>query len=368
MNGPPAYTAEDFAHSPFVVFYEVTRACDLLCRHCRACAQPHRHPRELSTEQSRTLIAQFAAFPKPPVLVFTGGDPMKREDIFPLVEYAGSVGLTTAMTPSATPLVTREAILKLQQAGLSRLALSLDAAVAETHDLFRGVPGSFARTLEILRDARDIGLPIQVNTTLTCRNVHQVDAMAERLAGLGIVLWSVFFLIPVGRGLAEQRIAPEQYETVFAQLWDHARRQPYAIKTTEAHHYRRFVLQRQGDPQRAPKGALPGQIRRAPLGVNDGKGVFFVSHTGSVYPSGFMPILCGKFPQESVIEIYQQSALLRSLRDGDRLKGKCGVCEYRHVCGGSRARAYALTRDPLAAEPDCVYTPPAWKERVPCSV
>src|SRR5262249_15118128 len=151
-------------------------------------------------------------------------------------------------------------------------------------------------------------------------------------------------------GLAEQRIAPEQYEVVFEQLWNHARRQPYAIKTTEAHHYRRFVIQRQGDPQRSPNGPLPGRIQRAPIGVNDGKGVFFVSHTGSIYPSGFMPIRCGKFPQESVVDVYQNSPLLQSLRDGDRLKGKCGVCEYRRICGGSRARAYALTRDPLAAE------------------
>jgi len=369
MNRPPSYTQEDFAHSPFVAFYEVTRACDLLCKHCRACAQPYRHPRELTAEQSRTLIEQFAAFPKPPVLVFTGGDPMKRPDIYDLVRHAVASGLQTAMTPSATPLVTPEAVRGLQEAGISRLALSLDGADAETHDVFRGVPGSFARTLEILADARSIGLPIQVNTTITRRNVHQVDAMAEFLASLGIVLWSVFFLIPVGRGLAEQRIAPEAYEAVFEKLWNHAQKQPYGIKTTEAHHYRRFVLQRQGDPQRQPErnGGMgrdstmpplrPSTIRRAPIGVNDGKGVMFVSHTGSVYPSGFMPILCGKFPRDSIVDVYQKSPLFQALRDGDRLKGKCGVCEYRHICGGSRARAYALTRDPLAAEPDCVYVP-----------
>lgn len=366
INGPTPYTQEDFAHSPFVVFYEVTRACDLLCKHCRACAQPYRHPLELTTEQSRALIGQLADFPKRPVLVFTGGDPMKREDVFALVEYAVEKGLQTAMTPSATPLVTRKAVERLQQAGISRLALSLDAADAETHDAFRGVSGSFARTLEILADAHAIGLPIQVNTTITQRNVHQVDEMAEMLASLGIVLWSVFFLIPVGRGLAEQRIAPEQYEKVFAKLWHHAQRQPYSIKTTEAHHYRRFVLQRQGNPQYQPDRVLPGRIQRAPLGVNDGKGVMFISHTGSIYPSGFMPIRCGKFPRDSVIDVYQNSELFQALRDADRLKGKCGVCEYRHICGGSRARAYALTRDSLAAEPDCVYIPQALKERLPC--
>lgn len=364
---PAPYTAEDFAHSPFVVFYEVTRACDLVCAHCRACAQPRGHPNELTPELSRALIAQFASFPKPPVLVFTGGDPMKRADIHDLVAHAVDLGLSTAMTPSATPLVTPEAVRRLRDAGLSRLALSIDSATANVHDDFRGVPGSFRRTLEILEDARGIGLPIQVNTTITRRNVGQVDAMADMLATMGIALWSVFFLVPVGRGLAEQRIEPWQYEMVFEALWNQAKVQPYAIKTTEAHHYRRFVLEKMGDPQYQPGDLPEGRIQRAPIGVNDGKGVFFVSHTGMVYPSGFMPLRCGKFPDESVVDIYQRSPVLLQLRDGDLLKGKCGVCDYRHICGGSRARAYQLTRDPLASEPDCVYIPDAWKgETISC--
>ncbi len=366
MDAPSLYTQEDFGHSPFVVFYEVTRACDLLCKHCRACAQPYRHPRELNNEQSRRLIEQIASFPKKPVLVFTGGDPMKRKDIFDLVEHAVHQGLSVAMTPSATPLVTRDAIRRLKDAGLSRLAVSVDSASPEVHDAFRGVPGSFQRSLEILADARDIGLPLQINTTITRRNVDQVDDMAAFFATHGIVLWSVFFLIPVGRGLMEERIAPEEYELVFEKLWRHSRTQPYGIKTTEAHHYRRFVLRKQGDPQFQPGGAIPGRIQRAPIGVNDGKGVFFISHTGSVYPSGFMPILCGKFPAQSVVDIYQNAPLLKSLRNGDLLKGKCGKCEYRSICGGSRARAYAVTRDPLGAEPDCVYLPEAIREKVLC--
>jgi len=365
MDRPPMYTQEDFAHSPFVMFYEVTRACDLVCKHCRACAQPRRHPSELTPELSKQLIDQIASFPKPPVLVFTGGDPMKRDDIFDLVRYAGDAGLSTAITPAATSLVTRDALVKLKDAGLKRLALSLDSPDPATHDAFRGVPGSYTRTMEILRDARGIGLPLQINTTITRWNVDQVDEMAEMLAGQDIVLWSVFFLIPVGRGLAEQRIAPAQYEIVFEQLWNHARKQPYAIKTTEAHHYRRFVIQRHGDPQGIGP-SIPGRIQRAPLGVNDGKGVMFISHTGSVYPSGFMPILCGKFPTRSIVDTYQNSETFQALRDPDRLKGKCGACEFRSICSGSRARAYAVTNDPLGAEPDCVYIPDGWRpERSP---
>ena len=366
MNKPAPYTQADFGHSPFVMFYEVTRACDLACKHCRACAQPLPHAKQLSTEMSKTLISQIASFPKPPVLVFTGGDPMKRQDIFELVHHAVEAGIQAAMTPSATPLVTLDALRKLKEAGLSRLAVSLDSEDAAVHDGFRGVPGSFARTMDILHDAREAGLSLQINTTITKRNVNQVDAMADLIGTFGIALWSVFFLVPVGRGLAEQRIEPWQYEMVFEKLWQHAQSQPFAVKTTEAHHYRRFVLQREGDPQRNAM-AIPDRIQRAPIGVNDGKGVMFVSHTGSVYPSGFMPILCGKFPQESVVDVYQNSETFQAMRDPDRLKGKCGMCEFRGICGGSRARAYAITNDPLGAEPDCVYVPSALREGVACS-
>lgn len=366
MRPESAYTSEDFGHGPFLVFYEVTRACDLACAHCRACAQPMLHPKELKNEQSRALISQLASFPKKPTLVFTGGDPMKRPDIYDLVAHAVDEGLVVAMTPSATPLLTPEAVANLKTAGVSRMAMSLDAADAETHDAFRGMSGSFERTLGTLAAAREIGLPTQINTTVTRRNVDQIDRMADFFAQLGITLWSVFFLIPVGRGLQEERIRPEEYEIVFEKLWQNAQRQPYGIKTTEAHHYRRYVIQHHGDPQKHPHGAPEGRMQRAPLGVNDGKGVMFVSHTGMVYPSGFMPIRCGKFPTDSVVDVYQNSELMKSLRDGDLLKGKCGVCEFRQICGGSRARSYAVTRDPLGAEPDCVYVPRGWKEPDAC--
>jgi radical SAM protein len=340
------------------VFYEVTRACDLVCKHCRASAQPERHPEELSGEQARQLIRELASFPKPPLLVFTGGDPIKRADIYDLIRHSVAVGLEVAMTPSATPLVTREAVRKLKEAGVSRLAISLDGADAATHDEFRGVTGTFERATAILSWCRELGLPTQINTTVTRRNVGQIDQIAELCAEHEIVLWSVFFLIPVGRGLAEQRIPAAQYEEVFERLWHHAQRQPFSIKTTEAHHYRRFVLQRHGDPLNAREDAI--NVQRAPLGVNDGKGCMFVSHVGEIQPSGFMPLICGRFPQDSVVKVYQNSATFRSLRDPDGFGGKCGVCEYRQVCGGSRARAYTVTGDPVAAEPDCVYVPARW--------
>lgn len=351
------WSRADLDHSPFVVFYEITRACDLACVHCRACAQPQRSPAELTAEQSRALVDQIASFPKRPMFVLTGGDPLKREDVFDLVHYGACAGLEVAMTPSATSLVTTASLARLRDAGLARLAVSLDGADSATHDAFRGMGGSFERTMQIVRTARKLGLPVQVNTTVTKRNVGQLDLMAELLGTVDIVLWSVFFLIPVGRGAVEARIGAEDYEDVFRRLWMHAQRQRYGIKTTEGHHYRRFVLQQGGNAGRPNASASAATGGRAPLGVNDGKGVMFIGHDGVILPSGFLPHACGRFPHDSVIDVYQDHEVFRALRDADRLKGKCGQCEYRHICGGSRARAFALTGDMLAEEPDCVYEP-----------
>lgn len=347
----------DIHKSPLVVFYEVTQACDLVCQHCRACAQPARHPQELITEQAKGMISQLATFPTPPMLVLTGGDPFKRPDVAELVSHARLENLTVAMTPSATPLVTASALAELAAAGLSRLAVSLDGADAVTHDAFRGVPGSFQRTLDVLVDARAQGLSTQVNTTVGLHNIDQIDLIAELLGGLDIALWSVFFLVPVGRAADLGRLNGEQCEQVFEKLWHHARTQPYGIKTTEAPHYRRYVLQHGGRPGRSTFTGRPRRASKAPLGINDGKGVMFISHTGRIYPSGFLPIECGRYPQQSVVDIYQNAPLLRQLRDPDQLGGKCGRCEFRSVCGGSRARALAVTGDPLSQEPDCTYEP-----------
>jgi radical SAM protein with 4Fe4S-binding SPASM domain len=341
----------DFAHSPMVVFYELTRACDLACLHCRADAQTCADPNELSTAQARKLVAQLATFPTPPLLVLTGGDPLKRADVFEIIAAARQAGLQVAMTPSATPLVTPDRIRRLRDAGLHRLAVSLDGADGATHDGFRRVAGSFERTLEIIRDARACGLPVQVNTTIARHNLQQVDAIADLLGPMDIVLWSVFFLVPTGRAVADLRITPEHYEEIFAKLLTHVGRHPFAVKTTEAPHFRRFVLQQ----AKAARTRPPANIPMA--GTNDGRGVMFISHTGELCPSGFLPIVCGQFPLDSVVRTYQQATLFTALRDTTKLSGKCGRCEFREICGGSRARAYALTGDPLASDPDCAYQP-----------
>lgn len=358
----PARPTPNFATSPMLVFYELTRACDLVCLHCRACAQRAPADDELTTMQSRALLEQIATFPVKPLVVFTGGDPFKRTDLIELADHASGLRLELAVTPSATPLVTRAKLAALRHAGVGRIAVSLDGPDRETHDRFRGVAGSFQRTLEIIRDARKVGFPVQVNTTVTPQNWQRIDEFAELLDDMDIVLWSVFFLVPVGRALAQSRLTAQEVERAFEQLWRESRRRRFPIKTTEAPHYRRFVAQRQKAARAAAKPPAAANPYST-LATNDGKGILFVGHNGEIYPSGFMPIRCGKFPIDSVVETYQESPLFRDLRNPDLLQGKCGVCKFRTICGGSRARSYAVTGNPLAAEPDCMYLPEEWQAR-----
>ena len=358
----PLISTVDFNERPFIAIWEVTQACDLACVHCRASAQPDRHPMELSTEEGKHLIDQIAAL-KVPVFVLTGGDHIKRPDLFELIDYARSVKVRVSLTPSATPLLTREVIVRLKEAGLARLAVSMDGASAETHDVFRGLSGSFARTLDAVRWANEIGLPVQINTTFSRRNIAEIDDLVALMDSLKITLWSVFFLVPTGRGKLNDLLNAEEFEQVFATIYDLSKKANFDIKTTEAQHYRRFILQ-QGVAERkagsAPKlhpDKAADAIGRAPRGLNDGKGFVFISHTGEVFPSGFLPLSGGNIRLQELAVIYRDSPLFQGLRDTSRLEGKCGACEFKEVCGGSRARAYSLTGNPNAEEPCCVYVP-----------
>ena len=361
----------DFNQRPYIVIWETTQACDLACVHCRASAQSLRHPLELSTAEATRLIEQVAELAAP-VFVLTGGDPLKRPDIYELVEFATGLGVRTSLTPSATPLLTRDAIAELQKRGLARLAVSLDGSTPALHDDFRRVAGSYDWTLRAVRWARELGLPVQINSTITRRNVADFDSMVRLLESLDIVLWSVFFLVPTGRGKSSDLVTAEEFEQVFEKLYQTAGRVPFDIKTTEAQHYRRYLLQRRAAARAAgddsalkPTAAMavasavvgPDGIARAPRGLNDGKGFMFISHLGEVYPSGFLPVSAGNVRKQSLADLYRHSPLFTALRDTARLEGKCGVCEFKEICGGSRARAYALTGSPFAEEPCCVYQP-----------
>lgn len=372
----PDLGAVDFDRSPFIVIWELTRACALACLHCRAEAIPRRDPRELTTVEGIQLIEAVGRFGRPaPLLVFTGGDPLRRPDVFDLVAAGTERGLRMALTPSGTAAVRREKIFRLKEAGLARLAVSLDGPTAYIHDAFRGVRGSYGWTARILEYAREAGLPTQINTTVTRYNRADLPAMAERLCRMGIVLWSVFFLVPTGRGREEDGVSAQEYEEILNDLYDLSRSVPFGTKTTEAPHYRRVVLERSqgvrrdgrgraesqewraGDEQRREFGFQVDGIGRAPKGVNDGSGFVFVDHLGNITPSGFLPLAAGNVRTDDLVGVYRQHRMFRELRDPERLRGKCGRCEYRALCGGSRARAYAMTGDYLGEEPCCLYDP-----------
>jgi radical SAM protein len=366
----PQINTIDFNERPFIAIWEVTQACDLACVHCRASAQPDRNPMELSTDEGKILIDQIAAL-KVPVFVLTGGDPIKRPDLFELIGHARSAGVRVSLTPSATPLLTREVVVRLKEAGLARLAMSMDGASAETHDAFRGMSGSFARTLDAVHWANEVGLPVQINTTFSRRNIAEIDEVVTLMEKLKITLWSVFFLVPTGRGKLNDLLSAEEFESVFAKVYSLSRTASFDIKTTEAQHYRRFVLQQRVADQKSGMGSSSGHERsvdaigRAPRGLNDGKGFVFISHTGEVFPSGFLPLSAGSIREQELATIYRDSPLFRDLRDTSKLEGKCGSCEFKEICGGSRARAHALTGNPYAEEPCCSYVPKGYVQPAP---
>lgn len=354
----PPFPARDFADAPFIVIWEVTRACALACLHCRAEAIPHRSPGELTTGEGFALIDQVRSFGDPPPLfVLTGGDPMRRPDLAALVRHAVDAGLTVALTPSGTAAVTRRRLIELQEAGLSRLAISLDGPDAETHDRFRRVRGSYDWTMKIVEAACELGIPLQINTTVGALTYPHFRRMAERVRQLPVVLWAVFFLIATGRGAALEQITAEECEDVLEFLCDLAPEVPFGIKTTEAPHFRRVMLQRRGR-QPAREARRPAALRSS-RSVTDGNGFVFIDHVGQVCPSGFLPIACGTVRTDSLVRIYREHELFRQLRDADALEGRCGRCEFRSVCGGSRARAYFATGSPVAADPLCLYEPGA---------
>jgi radical SAM protein len=346
----------NFDQSPLLVIWEVTQACDLACVHCRASAQPERHPNELTTGQGYRLLDEIRSFGEP-LMVFTGGDPLKRPDLYDLIRYSVKIGLRTNVTPSATPLLTAEAIEEFQAAGIARMAISLDGPDAATHDDFRGIPGAFDRAMFALRHARDIGLDTQLQTTVTRRNMARLAEVAELAKEVRTRMWSLFFLIVTGRAAEDDDLLAPEYEQVFEFMYELSKTAPFGIKTTEAMHYRRYVAQRIKAEHGVTENENAKGVAWRTAGVSDGKGFVFVSHTGEIFPSGFLPISGGNVLRDSLTDVYRNSGLFRSLRDTTQREGKCGICEYQKICGGSRSRAYALTGDFLAEDPRCIYQP-----------
>lgn len=341
-------SAFNFDERPFLIIWETTQACRLACQHCRAEAIPASHPLQLNTAEARKLLDQVARC-KPALFVLTGGDPMERNDLAELIDYATGTGLRVALSPSATPRFLEADFDDLKRRGVSRISLSLDGATRETHDRFRGVPGTWDWTMTAIERIREAGIPLQINTTFSRTNITEFDRFVRLLEEIDPVLWSVFLLVPTGRAQVRDMLDALATENLFLRLYHLSRQASFDIKTTEAQHYRRVMLQQSHGRANAPP--------RAPLGINDGKGFVFVSHMGNICPSGFLPLAAGNVRTDELLAIYQHHPLFRQLRDPSLLKGKCGACEFNRICGGSRSRAYALTGDPMGEETTCSYQP-----------
>lgn len=367
----------DAADRPLIVIWETTQACPLACSHCRAEAKPDRDPGELTTAGARKLMAQVAEFgTPPPIFVLTGGDPFQRPDLFELVEYGTRLGLPVAVSPSGTPTLTADRLRRLRDAGARAISLSVDGSTEEIHDGFRGVRGVFGWTLDAWQAAAELGLKVQINTSVTGHNLTDLAEIAGLVHRLGAMSWSAFLLVPTGRGALLPPLTARQVEDVLNFVYDAGRYIP--ARTTEAHHFRRIAIQRDILSRRGADhvavlglgelylqlagrlrdmGLMPRNARRPPINVNAAQGFVFISHYGTVHPSGFLPLSAGSVRTSRLTDIYRTSPLFTGLRDPRSLAGRCGACEFAGICGGSRSRAFATEGDPYAEDPWCGYQP-----------
>jgi AdoMet-dependent heme synthase len=352
--------AHDFSRNPMLVYWEMTQACTLACKHCRAEAMPVPHHRELNTAESIAFLDQLVGFETPrPHLILTGGDPLRRRDTYDLIDHACGLGLEVSITPSATPELTKQAITKLQEHGIQSLGLSLDGSCAVRHDTIRGIPGTFDRTIEAARHAGDLGLPIQINTLVAEETADDLPAIYELVrTNFPVMRWSLFFLISVGRGRALSAVSPEEGERIMNWILDLAPDAPFAVKTTEAPSYRRLAIQKMRAAGMAAGDMQSTSVYKG-FEIRDGHGIVFVSNVGDIYPSGFLPRFCGNVRSDSLVDVYRNSPMFRALHSPDQFHGKCGQCEHGHVCGGSRARAFVSSGDALGSDPLCPFEPPA---------
>jgi len=368
----------DFAARPMLVFWEITRSCLLACRHCRASATAAPLAGELDSAEGLDLIDQVAGFGRPyPILVLTGGDCLLRDDVFDLVAHATERGVPVCLSPSVTPMLTPESIARMASSGVKAVSLSLDGACAETHDGIRGIPGHFEQTLPAIRAIVDAGITLQVNTTVMSGNVHELPDIATIVSDYGVDMWEVFFLVHVGRGEATGAISPQEHEDVCHFLFD-ASHHGFVVRTVEAPFFRRVVHTRReggGVPATALYAELSGRLTEL-LGegrerasahtaaTRDGKGIVFVAYDGEVYPAGFLPLGLGSVRDQPLARIYRDHPTLRAIRAAE-FSGRCRACEYADLCGGSRARAYAATGDPLGEDAACVHQPAATRAAEP---
>lgn len=356
---PPRHSARNYNQSPMNVYWEMTQACALACRHCRAEAIPTPALNELSTAEGKRLLQQITVFGEPyPQLILTGGDPLLRADLYELIDEARHLGIGVSITPAATPALTKDVLKRLIDHGVDGLGLSLDGSTPERHDGIRGVPGTFARTMQAIAWATELNIPLQVNTLCAAETADDMPALFELLKPYGVTRWSLFFLISVGRGKVLEALPPQTAEKLMAWIYDVSKAAPFAVATTEAPSYRRVAIERMREDGLHGEQIKSSSVGRG-FGIRDGHGIVFVSCTGDICPAGFLPLAAGNIRQDSLVEVYRRSPLFEQLHDPGQFEGHCGVCEFRALCGGSRARAFGATGDPLASDPLCTYIPSA---------
>ena len=358
-NAHSHHKLRDYAQTPLNVYWEMTQACPLACRHCRAAAVSTAHPQELNFQESLAFLGQISEFGDPlPQLILTGGDPLARADLFELIDAARRLRIGISITPAASPALTRDVLVRLKEHGVEGLGLSLDGSTVSRHDSIRGVNGTFDRTIQAIGWAKELGLPLQVNTLVSEETEADIPAIYELLKPLGVARWSLFFLISVGRGKVLQPLTPERGEALMGWIYKISKNAPFIVATTEAPSYRRVALLRMRE-----EGLTGEQIKQSGsyrgFGIRDGNGIMFVSHTGDICPAGFLPLAVGNVRRDRIADVYRHSPVFLALHDPHQFHGRCGVCEYHALCGGSRSRAYAATGDPLGEDPFCVYVPPS---------
>lgn len=342
---------------PRLIFWELTKRCNLHCKHCRAEADDHIYEGEMSTEQAFGVVDEIAAHYNP-ILVLTGGEPLYREDIFSIAEYAASKGLRTALATNGT-MIDAAMAKKIRDAGIQRASISIDGSDAAGHDGFRGIPGCFEQALEGARHLKEAGVEFQFNTTITKRNVDEIEDILQLAEGHGAVALHIFMLVPVGCGveIAESdMITPEKYEEVLNWFYQRTGQTDLEFKATCAPHYYRIVRQRAKEEGRTITIETDGMAAMT-RGCLAGTGVCFISHRGDVQPCGYLPLVVGNVLDEPFHRIWENAEVFQKLRDLSNLEGKCGLCEYRAFCAGCRARAYYATGNYLDEEPYCVHIP-----------
>jgi radical SAM protein len=356
-GGSSHHAPRDYSQTPLNIYWEMTQACALACRHCRAEAMPEPDPNQLSFDDGVAFLRQIPEFGSPmPQLILTGGDPLERKDLFPLIDEARRLGIGVSITPAATPAFTRDVLVKLKEHGVEGLGLSLDGSTPEKHDTIRGVPGTFDRTMAALRWAQELEMPLQVNTLVAEETAEDIPAVYELLKNFAVTRWSLFFLISVGRGKVLQALSPAEGEKLMGWVFDTSLTAPFIVATTEAPSFRRVALER----MRA-KGLNADEIKRSgtyrSFEIRDGHGIMFVSNIGDVCPAGFLPLVVGNVRKDHVADLYRNAPVFRQLHDPTHFEGRCGACEYNALCGGSRSRAFGATGNPLATDPFCEYVP-----------